>query len=122
MQWETWDPDLKEVKDSSGGCEDGTTCVFAMNDGSNFPITLSNVKKNESVDFKGNLFMGTIRAEGKVRIAPVDSSTSKINYSFELLGFVGSLVSMVKKKEVLEGTQGGLDNMKKMSEEAQKEK
>lgn len=63
-----------------------------------------------------------MRAEGKVRIAAVDDATSKIDYSFELLGFVGSLVAMVKKKEVVGGTQGGLDNMIKMSGEAQKQK
>ncbi|KAL7533074.1 hypothetical protein ACHAXR_005029 [Thalassiosira sp. AJA248-18] len=120
MKWESWDPDLKEVRDVSGSCEDGTTCVFAMNDGSNIPITLSNVEKNKSLDFKGGILGGVVRAEGKVLISPLDSSTSKIDYSFELLGFVGYIVAMAKKKMVVEGTQGGLDNMVKMSEEAQK--
>ena len=110
------------MKDASGGCDEGATCIFAMNDGSDIPIMLSNVEKNKSVDFKGSMFRQTIRAEGKVRIDPVDSSTSKINYSFELLGFVGSVVAMLKKKEVVGGTQGGLDNIVKMSAEAQKEK
>ena len=119
-----WDPDLKAVNDVSGDgtCQEGTTCIFAMNDGSNIPITLSNVTKNKSVDFKGGVLGGIVRAEGKVLITKVDSATSKIDYSFELLGFVGSLVAMVKKKEVVGGTQGGLDNMVKMSEEAQKQK
>ena len=111
---------VKEVKDVSGGCTEGATCIFAMNDGSNIPITLSNVQKMKSLDFKGGVLGGIVRAEGKVRIAAVDESTSKIDYSFELLGFVGSIVSFVKKKEVVEGTHGGLDNMVKMSEEAQK--
>ena len=111
---------MKEVKDVSGGCEEGATCIFAMNDGSNIPITLSNVKKNKSLDFKGGVLGGIVRAEGKVLITPVDSSTSNIDYSFALKGFVGSIVAMVKKKEVVDGTQGGLDNMVIMSEEAQK--
>lgn len=123
MKWESWDPDLKEVKDvSTSGCEEGTACTFAMNDGSNIPITLSNVQKNKSLDFKGGMLGGIVRAEGKVMISPVDSTTSKIDYSFQLLGFIGSIVGMVKKKECVEGTQGGLDNMVKMSEEAQKVK
>ena len=111
---------VKEVKDVKGGCTEGATCTFAMNDGSNIPITLSNVQKNKSLDFKGGVLGGIVRAEGKVRIAAVDDNTSKIDYSFELLGFVGSIVSFVKKKEVIGGTQGGLDNMVKMSGEAQK--
>mmetsp|Transcript_20443 Transcript_20443/g.35134 ORF Transcript_20443/g.35134 Transcript_20443/m.35134 type:complete len:148 (+) Transcript_20443:47-490(+) len=122
MKWESWDPDLKEVTDVVGGCEEGATCIFAMNDGSKVPITLSNVTKNASLDFKGGMLGGILRCEGNVRIAPVDEATSKIDYNFELLGFVGSIVSVIKKKEVVGGTQGGLDNMVKMSEEAQKEK
>ena len=123
-EWHAWDPDLKAVNDVSGDgtCQEGTTCTFAMNDGSNIPITLTNVTKNKSVDFKGGVLGGIVRAEGKVLITKVDSTTSKIDYSFEMLGFVGSLVAMVKKKEVVAGTQGGLDNMVKMSEEAQKQK
>ena len=123
MKWESWDPDLNAVSDvSTDGCEEGTTCIFAMKDGNNIPIALSNVEKNKSVDFKGSVAGGIIRAEGKVLITPVDATTSKIDYSFALLGFVGSLVSMIKKKEVVGGTQGGLDNMVRLSEEAQKQK
>eukprot|EP01083_Nonionella_stella_P007425 21467_1 len=108
MKWESWDPDLNEVKDvSTDGCEEGTTCIFAMKDGSNIPITLSNVEKNKSVDFKGSVAGGIIRAEGKVLISSVDASTSKIDYSFALLGIMGSLVAMIKKKEVVGGTQSG---------------
>ena len=120
MKWENWDPDLKAINDLSGGCENGSSMVFAMNDGSNIPITLSNVVKNKSVDFKGGALGGLLKAEGKIRITPVDETTSKIDYSFELLGAFGPLVALVKKKEVVEGTQGGLDNMVKMSKEAQK--
>lgn len=121
MKWEQWDPDLREVKDVSGNgrCEEGTTCIFAMNDGQDIPITMTNVVKNESVDFRGGFLKGAIRAEGKVRITPVSPSTSEINYSFELLGFVGMLVTMIKRKEVDGGTKGGLDNIVKLAEEAQ---
>ena len=30
MKWEIWDPDLEEVKDVKGGCEEGATCTFIM--------------------------------------------------------------------------------------------
>ena len=118
MKWQIWDPDLAEMQDVSGGCEDGATCIFAMNDGSSFPIELSNVKKNESVDFSGGALGGMLRAEGKVLISTVDDTTSKIDYSFELKGFLGSIVSVIKKKECVHGTEGGLANMVKLSEEA----
>lgn len=128
MNWESWDPDLREVRDVSGDgrCHEGTSCTFCMNDGQDIPITLTNVIPNESVDFGGGFLRGTIRAEGKVRIAAKGAvsedhaPTSEIKYSFELLGFVGMLVTMLKKKQVVEGTRVGLDNMVKMSEEAQK--
>jgi len=80
MKWESWDPDLIKVKNVSGGCENGTTCVFAMKDGNRIPITLSNVEKNKSVNFSGGVFGGIARAEGKVVISAVDESNSKIDY------------------------------------------
>jgi hypothetical protein len=82
MKWELWDTDLNAVKDVSGdgGCEEGTTCIFAMADGNDIPITLSNVAKNQSVDFKGGILGGMVRAEGKVRITTIDSMNSKIDY------------------------------------------
>jgi hypothetical protein len=40
--------------------------------------------------------------------------------SFEMLGCVGSIVAFLNKKAVVEGTEHGLANMVKMSEEAQK--
>jgi hypothetical protein len=120
MKWQMWDPDLEEVKDVSGGCEEGSTCTFAMKDGNNIPMKLTNVKKNESVDFSGAMFGGMLRAEGKVLISEVDYAISKIDYSFELQGILGSVVSIIKKKECVEGTKGGLANMVELSEKAQK--
>ncbi len=80
MKWEEWDPDLNEVKEASGGCEDGTTCIFAMKDGNDIPITLSNVVANKSLTFSGGMLGGMIGAEGKVLITPVDAKTSTIDY------------------------------------------
>ena len=80
MKWEIWDPDLTEVKDVSGGCENGTTCIFSMKDGADIPITLSNVEALKSLNFKGGAYGGIISAEGKVLITPIDASTTKIDY------------------------------------------
>jgi hypothetical protein len=130
MKWESWDPDLREVRDISGTglCVEGTTCIFCMKDGQDLAIKLTNVIINESVDFNGSFMNGLLRAEGKVRIMPnanADSSlssTSQIKYSFELLGVVGMLAMMFKKNEVVDGTRVGLDNMVRMSAEAQRGK
>jgi hypothetical protein len=81
-QWESWDPDLKETKDVVGGCENGTTCTFVMNDGNNIPVLLSNVKQNTSLTFSGGMFAGLLKFEGRVLISPIDSSTSKIDYRY----------------------------------------
>ncbi|KAL9182431.1 hypothetical protein ACHAXT_013083 [Thalassiosira profunda] len=114
--WAAWDPDLAEVKDVSGGCDNGTTCTFIMNDGkTHHPV-------NKSLDFTGSAFGGTIRAEGKIRIAPIDDLTSKIDYSFAMSGLLGGMVGLFKMKECVLGTEGGLENMKKLSEEAQRAK
>eukprot|EP00956_Cyclotella_meneghiniana_P029940 scaffold74192_cov68-Cyclotella_meneghiniana.AAC.2 len=120
MKWESWDPDLKELIDVTGGCENGTTCTFVMKDGNNIPTKLSNVEKNESLTFSGAVAGGLLKFEGTVLITPVDASNSKIDYKFGLEGLIGAMMSLFMKKAVVGGTQGGLDNMVKLSEEAQK--
>lgn len=107
------------MRDVSGGCENGTTCIFEQKDGKDFSFTLSNVTKNKSVSFSGVALGGTIRAEGRVLITPVDNFSTKIDYSFELSGSVGFVVAILKKRAVVEGTEAGLANMVKISEEAQ---
>ncbi len=80
MKWESWDPDLVEVKDVSGACENGTTCIFAMKDGNNIPITLSNVETNKSLNFAGGVLGGILSAQGKIVITPLDALNSKVDY------------------------------------------
>jgi len=122
MKWEQWDPDLIEVKDVSGGCVDGTTCVFAMKNGSDVPITLCDVVENESLTFKGSAAGGMLSCVGTIKISKVDNKTSKIDYTFEISGCVGFLLSTFNNKVVVEGTEHGLENIVKLSEEAQKTK
>jgi hypothetical protein len=68
------------MKDVLGGCKNGATCTFVMNDGNNIPVTLSNVQKNKSLNFGGDMFGGLLKFEGKVLISPIDSSNSRIDY------------------------------------------
>ena len=62
---------------------------------------------------------GTIKAEGKICITPINNVYTKVDYSFELSGSVGFVVAILKKRAVVEGTEGGLANMVTMAEEAQ---
>ena len=49
-----------------------------------------------------------------------DESVSKIDYTFRLHGMLGGAVNLFQRDEIVHGTQGGLDNMVRLSEEAQK--
>ena len=82
MKWESWDPDLKDMIDVTGGCENGTTCTFVMKDGNNIPTTLSNVDTNKSLTFSGGMAGGLLKFEGNILITPVDASNSKIDYKY----------------------------------------
>ena len=102
MIWQEWDHNIKQLREVSGGCENGTTCIFEQKDGKDFHFTLSNVTQNKSVV-----------------ITPVDNFSTRIDYSFELSGSIGFVVAVLRKRAVVEGTEVGLKNMVKMSEEAQ---
>ena len=80
MKWETWDPDVRECKDASGPCENGTTAVLAMTNGTDFPITLSEVVFGKSVTFSGALLGGMMGCKGVVGISPVTAKTSQVDY------------------------------------------
>lgn len=119
MRWELWDHNIKQLKNTSGPCENGTTCIFQQKDGKDFFFTLSNVRTNHTLHFSGVALGGTIKADGKICITPIDNVYTKIDYSFELSGSVGFVVAILKKRAVVEGTEGGLANMVTMAEEAQ---
>lgn len=88
--------------------------------GTNFSFRLSNVEQYKSITFKGKALANTIKAEGNILITPVDNFSTRIEYSFELSGGVGFIVAILRKKEVVEGTEAGLATMVEMCNEAQK--
>ncbi len=120
MKWEKWDPDLVEMKDTADGCKEGATCTFTMKNGMDVPTVLSNVKKNESITFTSTGLKGLLKGTGSIVISPIDDgSSSKVDYTFELSGAVGSVIDLVHHKASVEGTEHGLENIVKLSEEAQ---
>lgn len=126
MKWELWDPDMEEMVDVNGdGMRDGTKLIFYMKDGKEIKIKLANCIKYQSVYFSGKY--GTcMPATSKIQIIPIqDSDSEKIEteivYSFELNGCVGSCVTAIYEPMLVNGTEVGLCNIKKLSEKAQKE-
>jgi len=119
MKWEKWDPDITGLGDVSGGCENGTTFKFQMKNGQSFPMILENVVKDESLTFKGGT-RGVINCVGTIILKPVQANSTNIEYSFELSGLIGGLVSYFKKGDVVGGTEQGLANMVSLSDSASK--
>ena len=122
MKWESWDVDVKEVLEPSGGCENGTTFIFDMKSGQKITCTLSDVVKNESLTFKGPFLGGTGNCTGTIKLIPIDDKTTKIDYTFGFGGLLGPILSFAAKSQASEGTRLGLENMIRMSEEAQGKK
>eukprot|EP00580_Thalassiosira_gravida_P014271 CAMPEP_0201685022 /NCGR_PEP_ID=MMETSP0494-20130426/52945_1 /ASSEMBLY_ACC=CAM_ASM_000839 /TAXON_ID=420259 /ORGANISM="Thalassiosira gravida, Strain GMp14c1" /LENGTH=152 /DNA_ID=CAMNT_0048168849 /DNA_START=106 /DNA_END=564 /DNA_ORIENTATION=- len=120
MRWESWDHNLLQLKNTSGPCQNGTTTTFLRKNGAtNFHFTLSNVTPHRTLNFSGVALGNTIKAEGKIVILPIDNVYTKIDYSFELSGSVGFVVAIMRKGDVVEGTEDGLKNMVRLAEEAQ---
>ncbi|KAL7528988.1 hypothetical protein ACHAWF_002796 [Thalassiosira exigua] len=119
MEWERWDNNLLRLEDVSGPCADGATGVFVQRDGRRFAFELSCVMPEKSLTFGGSAIGGAIRAEGRIRIERVDNFQTKIAYSFELSGLGGHLVGLVRKQDVVKGTERGLAKIVELSERAQ---
>ena len=117
MKWESWDPDVKVLSNVSGPCENGTTCLFEMKDGSNLLATLSNVKENESVVFSGGMY-GLLSFKGSIDMKEAEGGGTDITYEFTLSGPVGYAIGWLKKSYVENGTRDGLANIVKNAEAA----
>jgi hypothetical protein len=88
--------------------------------GMKIPQTLSGVKKNESLTFSGTFYGSNII--GTITLTPVegsDKTKTKVDYSFDMNGFVGSIIRTLRSEYVIGGTENGLANMIRLSEEAQ---
>jgi len=108
------------LKEDFTSCTDGATCTFVMKDSNiKAPVKLS-VVPEESLIFSGSMLGGLAKFTGDIKLTSVGVESTKINYSFEMKGFVGMLLNTFKSKEIVGGTEKGLENIVKLSEEAQK--
>jgi hypothetical protein len=120
MKWENWDTDVEKVLDPSGGCVNGTTFIFHMKSGQKINCTLTDVVKNETLTFTGPFLGGMGRFDGTVNLIPEgNDATTKIDYTFGWGGFMAPVLNLVAGKPAMEGTKTGLENMVRLSEEAQ---
>lgn len=123
MKWESWDADVEQVLDVSGGCENGTTFTFKMKTGQKIKCTLSEVVKNQSVTFSGPVLpLGAGIFSGTILVIPIDDEQTKIDYIFSFEGLFGWFFNFVANKPADKGTKEGLENMIRISEEAQQAK
>jgi hypothetical protein len=122
MKWESWDPDVKELKDVSGPCMNGTTMNFVMVTGPSPMCTLSNVVENSALTFSGKMAGGAVKFAGTILLTPEpdDSGKTTVDYTFEISGCVGAIASRFKSKDIIGGTESGLANIVRLSEEAQR--
>jgi len=120
MKWESWDADIKELTEVSGGCVNGTTANFVMKNGDVVPCVLSEVIQNQSVTFSGQMKLGLIKFRGTVLLSGTsDSSKTHVDYTFQISGCLGAIANIAAKKEIVGGTEEGLKNIVKLSQQAQ---
>ena len=134
MDWERWDEDVVRLEQQGDGGSDsnqllqlreGLSFIFIMKEGPVFeiPVTVLNVKQNELVEYRGSVMYGLIKVWGKIEISPSFSNEtatalSRIKYSFQLSGILGSISMWKNPTPVIHGTETGLANIVRMSEEA----
>mmetsp|Transcript_19327 Transcript_19327/g.56423 ORF Transcript_19327/g.56423 Transcript_19327/m.56423 type:complete len:99 (-) Transcript_19327:165-461(-) len=94
--------------------------------GMNCPTLCTDVVENEKFTFSGGFAKGLIKYCGRIVLTPKEGSAedapqTHISYSFEMKGFMGTIVAALNSKAVVGGTEKGLENIVKLSEDAQKE-
>lgn len=125
MKWEEWDPDVQYLEDVSGECVNGTTLVFVMKDSSSpiakIHVTLRGVQENQSIQYHGGVWGGTMKFDASIEITSLDDNTSFVRYTFDMYGLMGSLVNWYNPAPVTVGVEKGLENIKRLSEAAASE-
>ena len=120
MKWETWDADLDRLEDVSGKMANGTTMIFVLTDGVKVPTRVENCVDNERFTFRGKL--GPMEFHGTVILTPVDDCATNIRFTIGIEGCLGAIFHFFKKEANVSNTEKGLENMIRISEEAQKSK
>merc|ERR1719445_317970 len=133
MKWEQWDPDLEGLQDvvhPNGKLATGTTFTFVMKDGVKMPVKLTEVTDEKSFTLGGAMFYGMMKPHMQIELLDNPDSVAQntsseehqestlVKYTFGLCGMLGSVFGWRNMKAIIEGTEKGLENIKKMSEES----
>ena len=125
FSWQEWDDDVIQVL-SEGPFEQGTSIVFEMKPEMSIPkipCVLTKVVKNQLMEYKGSVGYGLIELCGRIEITVNKSdgttgSSSIVRYSFQMSGILGTPLYWYSPKAVDHGTETGLANIVRLSEEA----
>jgi hypothetical protein len=121
MKWESWDPDLESVENIEGGFADGATATFVMkkeSGGMKFPIVITNFIPEKQFTFEGKAVGGLLKFAGTFELEPKTDNETTVTFTYSMTGMLGGLMTMFNSKAVVGGTEGGLANVVKLSEEA----
>ena len=125
MKWDSWDPDVERMEDidESSVLKEGATATFVMeksSGGSKFPIMAVDVEENKAFTFKGGMLGGMVKVLGIIVLEEKEGENETlVKYTFSMTGLVGTAVAALTSKAIVGGTEGGLANIVKLSEEAQ---
>lgn len=125
MKWELWDPDVERMEDvdEGKGLVEGTTATFIMkkeSGGGKLPITVVDLEEHKKFTFKGSIMGGLLKFIGTIVLEEKGDDATLVKYTFGMKGLVGTIFSAINSKAVVGGTENGLANIVKLSEEAQK--
>lgn len=125
MKWDVWDPDVERMEDidEDKGLVEGTTATFVMkkeSGGGKLPIVVVDLEQYKKFTFKGSIMGGLLKFIGTIVLEETGENETLVKYTFGMKGLVGTIFSAVNSKAVVGGTENGLANIVKLSEEAQK--
>ncbi|MEM6988875.1 MAG: SRPBCC family protein [Myxococcota bacterium] len=115
--WPRWDPDLAAMEEVSDGLVEGGTCVMALRSGLRGRTSFSGVTPERAVDWRLEGLRGLLRAEGRLRLAPLDDEArTRLTYDFRMHAPIGSLLMVVMRKAAVHGTEACVDGVRRLAE------
>ena len=124
MRWESWDEDVARMEnvDAAAGLVEGATATFVMKEGSGgfqLPIRAVDVAENRAFTFRGTKAGGALGFTGTIQLEERGAGKTLIRYSFSMHGLIGGPFSWFNRKACVDGTETGLANIVRLSEEAE---
>uniref|UniRef100_A0A7S1G304 Coenzyme Q-binding protein COQ10 START domain-containing protein n=2 Tax=Corethron hystrix TaxID=216773 RepID=A0A7S1G304_9STRA len=118
--WPEWDPDITSIVEGDGTDEavmvEGSKMAVQFSNGMagtcNFPVA----EPHKFCRWEFSFFAGLMKGIGTFTLTPQESddgTVTKFDYTFSMEGFVGSIMSVVGNKAIIEGTENGLANIAK---------